>query len=288
MAKKSKTSKVRGVESIKVCKGPGCDATLPPVDAVQPYKGFHYTTPSAQPQATRGEKRESIGCVTEPRTRHCFPLRNLANKSGVSNKCYVTEAEAVRQQETAGAEAVGPVKVKVDDRFTGYLNDGSFDTRCKESRSKPCGDRASCPVQLVWLEGKPNLRFCNEQDEPGYLVSVKDPAQATIYAKKACEAWPHKIKGEHIWPEDFWKKKAPEVITDAARDYPQGGPGGAGIPGLGEGDDDEFVPAIEPPEPFDHDLGDWSSDNILKGAAVGLLALVAYTKLIKPRLGANK
>ncbi|MCP4243508.1 MAG: hypothetical protein GY772_23380 [bacterium] len=327
------------VDSVSVCAGRECDASLSPVVATTPYEGFHYTTPTAQPRLERQKKRDA-GCVEEERVRFCFPIHRPTNKSGVGNKCYATQAEAKRQHATAGKEARGAVAEKADTRFTGYLEDGSYDTRCKESIGKPCSDRVSCPVQLVWVDGKPNLRFCNEQGEPGNLVGVTDPAQATAYAKDACKDWPNKVKAVNTWPDKFWENKAPQVIKDAKRSWPKGGPGGKGRKGLGDApppllegsepptrslvesaiptlvdsalpalalglggmeaeiaeptiSDDysppgDYEPSIEPPEPFDHDHGGWGSDNIIKGVTVGVVALVAWTKYLKPMLAGAK
>ncbi len=83
------------------------------------------------------------------------------------------------------------------------------------------------------VDGKPNLRFCNELGEAGYLVPVDSTEQAVEIAKEACAKWPNKAKGPNVWPEKFWEKNAPEVIQDAEEAFPAGGPS-AEIPGLGE------------------------------------------------------
>lgn len=326
-------------DTFRICDGAGCNASLPDVRA-HSHPSFHYTTPSAQPNQAK-KKKVDLGCEINKRTRYCFQLSAPKNKSGIANKCYASEAEAKRQHAHAGKDARSAVSAKTDDRFSGYLKTASgervYDTRCKGTYTKPCGDRASCPVQLVWLDGKPNLRFCDTQGQPGNLVPVKDVDEAVAYANKACEAWPVKMRGSNIWPKDFWEKNAPDVIRDARGAYPKGGPGGGGQPGLGEGREalvppaprsprgeggrealvppapayaarwgrealvppapdegvegvspDDFVEAIEPPEPFDHDLGAWSSDNILKGAVVVALSAFAYQKVVKPMLGGAK
>jgi len=245
MAKRRRKKGAPVADSVSVCEGRDCDVKLHPVKATAPYAGFHYTSPPAQPRLTREQKKRDVGCVEQKRVRFCFPIHRPNNKKGVGNKCYETRAEAERQHSAAGKKVRGEVAEKAEMRFTGYLKNGSYDTRCKESIGKPCSDRASCPVQLVWVDGKPNLRFCNEQGEPGNLVGVTDPAQATAYAKDACKDWPNKVKAVNTWPDEFWKKKAPQVIRDAKRSWPKGGPAGGGRKGLG----DAPPPLLEGSEP---------------------------------------
>lgn len=135
---------------------------------------------------------------------------------------------SAKEKRAYGCEEIGK-------KFTGRTKGGTPDTVCKNYRSTPCGSesspRASCPVQLVWVRGKPNLRFCVEPAKPGYLVPVEDPIQAQAYATKACASWPHKPKVRPEWPKDFFKKKARFVVEDAEEAYPKTP---YGEPGLGE------------------------------------------------------
>jgi len=116
-------------------------------------------------------------------------------------------------------------------KFTGRLKSGKPDTYCKPT-SKPCEDRSSCPVQLVWLEGRPHLRFCVTPDHPGHVVGVESAHDAQALAKKACANWPNP-KRKVQWPSRYFEKKAPEVVERSRLEQPNS-PWGA--PGLGQDD----------------------------------------------------
>lgn len=117
-------------------------------------------------------------------------------------------------------------------KFTGLLKDGTPDNYCGVT-SPPCGTlkeaRSSCPVQLTFVDGKPNLRFCIKPGTPGYLVPVKSPEHAEEIARRACADWPNKMA--KVWPDEFFKKKAPFIVEEAERSYPKSP---WGVPGLGE------------------------------------------------------
>lgn len=54
----------------------------------------------------------------------------------------------------------------------------------------PCGSaRTGCPVQLIYKQGKPLLRFCTTKNRPGHVIHVKDAKSAASWAKKACQDW---------------------------------------------------------------------------------------------------
>jgi hypothetical protein len=118
-------------------------------------------------------------------------------------------------------------------KFTGRLKNGKPSSFCK-AFSAPCGDpkkpRAGCPVQLTFIDGKPNLRFCNKPGEPGYLVPVSSPAEADRLAREACDKWPNKPKAAVKWPVKFFEKHAPQLIETARHAHPQSP---WGVPGLG-------------------------------------------------------
>jgi hypothetical protein len=118
--------------------------------------------------------------------------------------------------------------------FTGRLKNGKPSGYCK-AFSAPCGDpkkpRAGCPVQLTFIDGKPNLRFCVKPGEPGYLVPVRTPEEADALARKACENWPNKPKATVKWPTDFFGKNAPDLVDTARRAHPTSP---WGMPGLGD------------------------------------------------------
>lgn len=68
------------------------------------------------------------------------------------------------------------------------------DWRCGPQDTKPCQasskeGRRSCPVQLVWRDGSPYLRFCTETNKPGHLVAVDNPRDAQGLAARACAQW---------------------------------------------------------------------------------------------------
>jgi hypothetical protein len=114
-------------------------------------------------------------------------------------------------------------------RFTGRLKDGRLDSYCKIT-SPPCEDRAGCPVQLVWVKGKPHLRFCIEPKKPGFLVPVGSPEEADKLSRKACRAWPRQPEGKKGWPKGYFEKNAPEIVEAARAGYPESP---WGTPGLG-------------------------------------------------------
>lgn len=100
--------------------------------------------------------------------------------------------------------------------FTGKRTDGMVDSFCK-GNEKPCSEaRKACPVQLVWVEGKPHLRFCKLVGQPGYMVPVDSPEQGYALSKKACGKW-------GSWPENFFQDHAPEVVEKAQKSYPKSG-----------------------------------------------------------------
>ena len=54
----------------------------------------------------------------------------------------------------------------------------------------PCPTaRKACPVQLVFRDGKANLRLCREKKKPGRLVPVENPQDAMTKAKQLCACW---------------------------------------------------------------------------------------------------
>lgn len=178
--------------------GPAVEATaraLPKIHVSRPRPGFRYTSPTAIPPRSAAERREH-GCEeTEYKTK-------------------------------AGKKA---------SKFTGRIEaTGLPDPFCKNPTT-PCGDpkapRALCPVQLIWLRGKPHLRLCVEPGAPGHTVPVKSPSEAQRLAEEACKGWPKRPTTTAIeWPKRYFEKHAPELVTRAKRARPKS-PWG---PGLGE------------------------------------------------------
>jgi len=213
--------------------------------ALRPFKmemnpGYRYTTPSHMGKRETQERRDH-GCVEVAKDRWCFKPAGKTEKGKAKGpKCFKTEEEAV--------EAADGLKVehKPDKKFNGRrcrsgpreaCKDTVYDSFCAGTNSDPCGSpRATCPVQLVWVDGKPNLRFCREQGKPGYLVPVTDVREAMRVSDAACAKWPYKLgvvdradgtEGEGGWDPDFFDTNAPEVLTAAKAAYPdRGGLGG--------------------------------------------------------------
>lgn len=58
--------------------------------------------------------------------------------------------------------------------------------------NKPCAqERKGCPVQLVFQNGQPHLRFCKKagSGKPGHLVPVSSADEAQRLAADACKCW---------------------------------------------------------------------------------------------------
>lgn len=65
------------------------------------------------------------------------------------------------------------------------------DPQCGK-QANPCAQkRKTCPVQLVYRGGKPQLRFCVKagNKKPGFLVPVKNASEANRLAEGACAHW---------------------------------------------------------------------------------------------------
>jgi hypothetical protein len=196
------------------------------------HPGFRYTTPSAMKENLSAKEKRDIGCYEKPITKYCFKTDD--GKA----KCSKVKRDA---QAEAGGRAI---HTKIEKSFTGGRCPGKsnvcpenvqvYDERCK-AKGKPCeSDRATCPVQLVWVKGKPNLRFCLKQKEPGYLVPVKNVREAMQISDEACRKWPYQLgvqeqaegSEEEGWDSKFFDKNAPNIPTLARQAYP--GSGGLG------------------------------------------------------------
>lgn len=64
---------------------------------------------------------------------------------------------------------------------------GSYTTASEPCKSK----RKGCPVQLVFKDSKPFVRFCRRagNGKPGWLVAAKSPDHARELVGKACAQW---------------------------------------------------------------------------------------------------
>ncbi|MFQ5339911.1 MAG: hypothetical protein ACE5F6_00035 [Anaerolineae bacterium] len=193
------------------------------------HPGFRYTTPSAIKETLPAKERRKLGCFEKQISKYCYTTDD--GKSRCS-----------KVKRDAKVEAKGrTVYTKIEKKFTGGRcppDEGNvcsedlqvYDERCKAKR-QPCeSDRSACPVQLVWVKGKPNLRFCIRQKEPGYLVPVKDVQQAMKISNEACKKWPYQLgmreqaEGgeEEGWDPQFFYMNAP-ILTKARKAYPKSG-----------------------------------------------------------------
>lgn len=181
--------------------------------------GFIYTTPSAITRKNLTSKaRREIGCVEKPKKKYCYKAEDG------KQHCASTLLEA---EEAADG---GEIFEKTELKFTGSRcpdkstncskSSQVYDDRCK-SKGDPCGsERSTCPVQLVWVAGKPNLRFCMEKKKPGYLVPVRDVAQAMEISDKACANWPYKLGAQQVaegseesgWDAEFFDRNRTEEV----------------------------------------------------------------------------
>jgi len=198
------------------------------------HPGFIYTTPSAITHDLSTKDKRNIGCYEKPKTKYCF-------KTDEGTSCSPTQKEA--ENAANGRD----IFVKIEKSFTGSrCSSGKpncdeseliYDERCK-TPGKPCAsDRATCPVQLVWVKGKPNLRFCTEKKKPGYLVPVTDVPSAMKLSAEACSKWPYQLgvqdktegSEEEGWDASFFDKNAKNIPKLAKAAYPKS-------KGLGEAD----------------------------------------------------
>lgn len=216
-------------EAKKKWFGESTKINLRPVNVFD-HPGFRYTTPSAIQESLPAAEKRKIGCYEKPTTKYCYT--SDAGKSKCSKVRRDAEAEAKGRA----------IHTKVEKSFTGGRcppgkgnvcseNVQVYDERCK-AKGKPCeSDRSTCPVQLVWVKGKPNLRFCLKQKEPGYLVPVRDVKHAMEISDKACKRWPYQLgvqeqaegSEEESWDSQFFDKNAPDIPRAAKKAYPRSG-----------------------------------------------------------------
>lgn len=195
--------------------------------------GFRYTTPSASKEKLSAQDKRDLGCNEKPTVRHCF--------KGESGKAKCFSLQMAAEEAAEGKKLF----TKIEKSFTGgrcppgkghtcSRDSEVYDERCK-GQSKPCGSsRSTCPVQLVWVKGKPNLRFCMKKSQPGYLVPVKDVREAMKISDEACRQWPYQLgvqekaegSEEEGWDPEFFSKNAPQIPRRAREAYP--GSGGLG------------------------------------------------------------
>ena len=198
--------------------------------------GFRFTTPSANPKTGAKLKRE-IGCVHN-------------GKKFTGQRC------------ADGSSSCGP-------------DNQVYDNRCKPTGKPACeldkkkGQRKTCPVQFVWVEGKPNLRFCLESDNPGYLVPVANVSEAMRISEEACAKWPYKLKPKRKDTDEEDEKKEPKTTS---RGWP---------PGFFDINAPQIRSAAQSAYPQSQGLGNFAGGNplwIVGGAALGLLATMWFVR----------
>ena len=209
MAKKKKKVKLmQGAASYHICvAGQKCPTEktikIKRADpAVRP--GFSYTSPSAVPK--RGAK--------EKRNYGCKPGQEPGVDCGCEEKIIVSKKTGNKRKDFTG-------------RLLPLRNKESF---CKSS--PPCSsDRITCPVQAIWIKGKPHLRFCVEKNRPGWIIPATSVKTAQHEAAKYCKDWP--FQEEFEWPENFFKENAPDLVEKAKKRFPESsfGPGLGQVPG---------------------------------------------------------
>ena len=86
---------------------------------------------------------------------------------------------------------------------------------CKDLPKRK-GNVGRCPVQLLWVKGKPRLRFCRTPGAPGFIVKVSDPDEALEIAHKACACWKRSAKSPRKRSFDRC-----EVAKRARKDFPR-------------------------------------------------------------------
>lgn len=171
-----------------LCVGTDCDGAPLPTTIYASPSDFTHTTTSHHPKHSKEERIK----------RKC--IYNEKKKDFTGQRC-VTEKE-------------------------GECLEQIYDTYCKP-KDDPCvTTRKGCPVQFIFVEGKPTLRFCTEPKKPGHIVPVDSPEEAQRLAEEACKDWKRGKK----WSPTFFKRKAPQVVKAAKKSHPKS-PWG---PGLGQ------------------------------------------------------
>jgi hypothetical protein len=138
-----------------------------------PHGAFTFTSPNAVPPPVRGTPCVKVSVAA---------VRKKDTKKQKRGETYFKKVDL-------------PYACPTGTKFleaSGRCSDGSEPTpnRSCGSRSKPCSSvRQTCPVQFVFKNGEPHLRFCGERGKPAPLVKVEDPLQAQKLAQEACDEW---------------------------------------------------------------------------------------------------
>ncbi|MGL4258001.1 MAG: hypothetical protein ACRCSL_16830 [Microbacterium sp.] len=138
-----------------------------------------------------------------PHGAFTFSSPNTVTAPPRGTPCVKISVEAIRKRDTKKQKRGETYFKKVDLPYAcptgtkfleakGRCSDGSEPTlnRSCGSRGKPCSSvRQTCPVQFVFKNGDPYLRFCGERGKPAPLVKVENPTQAQALAQEACAEW---------------------------------------------------------------------------------------------------
>lgn len=164
-----------------------CSSTSPTYRLKQPRGGksatpaaFDYWTPSTVTKSTAAQRKKR-GCVVETISyvskKGAKKGQTLTKKVPLPYRCppgsKPNEANGTCLGE--GGKELEPVR----------------DAQCGP-QANPCAQsRKTCPVQLVYRDGKPNLRFCITagNKKPGFLVPVQTAREANQLAEDACAHW---------------------------------------------------------------------------------------------------
>lgn len=201
--------------------GSGCKTPMLAVrelDTLQKGK-FEYTTPSALPGHS-AEDRRTHGCTEGWKTVKKGPNKGKKYWDFTGKYCRKwenpKETDPRKKRCKAGQDVPDP-----------YCS----------AKSDPCSpSRLGCPVQLIFLRGKPHLRFCRAEKERGYVVPASSPEKAQKIAAEACKKWRRlerievgvDEKGKPVTrveplPANFFERNAPQIVTQARRALPATG-----------------------------------------------------------------
>lgn len=189
--------------------------------------------------------RKSFGRETRvsrflPHGAFTFTSPNAVKPPERGTPCVRVNVEAIRKRDTAKQKRGEKYLKKVDLPYAcpsgtkfiesrGRCSDGSEpvpNVSCG-ARGRPCSSvRQTCPVQFVFKNGEPHLRFCGERGKPAPLVRVENPVQAQLLAQKACDTWEASTvrteEGRVGLPGRYTNPYKPDPDTEIIRTAPLG------------------------------------------------------------------
>lgn len=196
------TAKKEPREPVCTRKSPEYAVGEPSVGATAVPAAFTYNSPSTVQEIGQKARRER-GCLVE-RVKVIVKKDTKQYKAGTVIErevklpfaCPPGSSPTGKDCMTAAGERIAPVPAEL----------------CGKT-AKPCSSsRKTCPVQLVYRQGRPHLRFCLKagNNKPGWLVPVQSPSAAMELAKEACEQWAANKRR-------FTEKNAAAIKAKAAR-----------------------------------------------------------------------